>query len=306
MKRMLAVDVITYDLIRLLNTLNKVKESWFNDINARGRGFDFKRQNMYASLYGDLLQVSDFLLEDKEPSQEILVKREKLWKELEVVLKDIVNLYEEYFDFFNSMDRYRLAIEGFRLHKPEVNNFTIEKIEEKYNQLTDWRFWTTETFEKFAYLETDFHFHTYFYAKNFLDELGRYPMDLVIFKNINEFKGHELVDMGLIDKLYKNDAFQVFEDLSKHDYYLQLNLLKNSNLLRIKKGYNQKAYFLIDQIYKTIPESFRAEWLPLILNKLKIRESNYKRAYRRISSTDASESDLNYAEQILEIIKDNK
>ncbi len=275
------MDIITENLKNLENALTQLYICWIDDINTCGYRFNYHAQDSYRYLYEKILNSSEIVFNEKIQIKEVTEERKKCWQNIDTIIKDILNLYEQNYEFFSNLDRKTLALDKFKECTPEVIKYDAKKIEQKYDTLIEAfnikDFKSTKIYQVYAFLNEDFHFEIYLYLKFLITEIKDEFKKNKTYKEIYSKDYKEIVDMGLVDALYKEGLLNVFHPLSKYQYYKELNLISSLKSLSIKEGNIEKSYYLINKIYNTIKDDdTKKYWLKRLLNILKIKHNNYK------------------------------
>lgn len=296
-------DIITKNLETLENALIRLYHCWVDDVNTHGYRFNYYAQDSYRYLYEKILNSSKIIFNEKIQIKEVTEERRECWQKIDIIIKKILNLYEENYEFFSSLDRKTLALDKFKECTPEIINYSAEKIEEKYDILIEAfntkNFKSTKIYEVYAFLNEDFHFEIYLYLKFLTTEIKDEFKKNKTYREFYSKDYKEIVDMGLVDALYKEGLLNVFQPLSKYQYYKELNLISSLKSLSIKEGNIEKTYYLINKIYDTInDDNTKKYWLKRLLNILKIKHNNYKSKNKAVIWRDANTEQKEYSKMI--------
>lgn len=109
--------------------------------------------------------------------------------------------------------------------------------------------------------------------------------------------------MKLISEIFVVCNGVIFEPVYEFDYYKEFNFFHSFNKLKIIGGQNNKIYYLIDKMYKTIELQRREDWLEGILINFNFMEKTYRSKYKEVTNSDSNDSTRDFVEEIDAIFK---
>ena len=259
--------------------LTQINNMWRIEINSNGRKFDFDSQDIYQTIYNNIIEYN-FIEKYDDNSEEN--EKKKFEEALIKTLKDNILIYEENELFFNELDRNKLLLDTYRsIYKSNLSDFDlyIELIKFIEPQQRE-NYLKSDFYKSIGFVEFNYHQFIYRYSLKLLDDLKSN------FKNFNEFEKDYLkaqtinyFSMELIGHIHKNYINVIFENVSEIEFYKFINIQNTVVRIKIKDDQLNNFYYLIHKFDQKIEDN---NWLDFILDELLIPKKKYKSKYREI------------------------
>lgn len=290
-----------------LTILSSTTIHWINEINSEGSDFDFDSQDVYRSAYEDC--VTKWKLIEEYPPEEFSDERLELINKLSETANKIVELYEKHKNLFRQYGREKLMLETYKKRNPiyhacpDVALRAILSLEMEIPSRD--KYYKSTFYDQYGFLLNDYHFEICVFCKYLLSEIKSNFKEVEPYKTFIENSDlAPYFPMGLVYEVYKYCNGEQFEQLSELDFYKSTNLLSLYPKLKIAKSENKRAYYVLHKFMNCIKDKeVQNYWINEMLHNLNRDEANYLSKYRDVVSSNATEDDKRFANDIDKIFK---
>lgn len=290
------------DLANLAYAMANISIQWKEEINSDSMSFDHDSQDCYKTFYEKF--ASQITVIEKYPPEEFNNLRNNIIAGLKTLSKSLMTLYETNKRFFRTLRRKDLMFKIYRKDHPFLHNATDEQLEVyllPYTEPVDQdSYYQSAFYNSYGFLLNDYHFEIYILCKYFLNVNYSNTQEHNEFRSfIEQAQSAPYFPMGLIYDIYVLANDKQFEKTTELQFYLSINLMNIVPKLRIKKGENKRAFYILHKLSTLIGNlENKNYWLSKILNQLNIDEKSYQSKYREVKGSNALEDDQKFAEKI--------
>lgn len=267
------------DIDKLIYSINQDYNLWLKELNNNGREFDYDSQDIYQESY-NLISKQKLYYEYED--EDFVNKKDEILSKLKEPLEKIVKLYDEHYDFFDSLNREEILANTFREYLIRINWVKFNPMDATINVLV-------HTFEIFKakyvsiqYYETELYMDEGFVERNFhqlIAERSEILLNQISTKNYRE-KSTEFESVSinyLVTYFWSKDYIQsLFENIEEFDLYKFLNLKLSTHKIKVRSDKNNYVYLLIYLTSKTINEKeYERLWIEKMLKTLNLNKKSY-------------------------------
>lgn len=298
------------DLANLCVALTRLITLWKKEINSEFMNFDYESQDCYRTLYEEF--ASQVALLEKYPPCEFSNDRNNIITGLRLISEQVVTIYEENKKDFRVLDREKLMYDTYKKNHSALKEIRDDQL--KIHLLpylgvnTDEKYYESNFYKLYGFILTDYHFELYLICKHILAVNYSNTKEYSKFRTfIEDAPVQPYFSMGLLYDLYVVTYSKQFEQISELDFYLSFNLMKLIPNLKIQKGENKRAYYLIHMLSSLIiSTNDKSIWLERIYEQLDIDKNVYLSKYRSVKGRNATEEDIKYSDTLDTIFKAHK
>lgn len=219
--------------------------------------------------------------------------------------KALYDLNKEEFESYNYREFYTQWIDNYkkdhyRIYKSNLDyysNINKQGNSYKYSLLSYEKLVEEREQQRVKY--SNYQINVYTNTYNLITYLEKVLAPYISCYSSSDKTTRQIMDEKYIRLTYDLCVGKQFEDILYDTYYNILNMSPIPKMeLAIKKGENNRAYYIIDLLKNCVDDSHQEEWLEYILKYLGIAKGLYNSKYRTVNEEEASKKNKNFKTRI--------